>query len=172
MHLDDEKQSNESSLEPQNDFERKVVDYLSGLIERTGLYARVVISYREENKLVLNMESEDSGILIGKRGQTLEALQLITNIYAGRIEKGNVRIIVDTQNYRSRRERSLIRFAHQAAEQVRRTGEPKLLEAMNPFERRLIHTALSRADDIETSSEGDGLYKRIKIYSRKPNLRR
>ena len=125
----------------------------------------IKISFREEKKIGLDIETGDSAILIGKRGQTLEALQLITNIAAGRMDNGNVRVIIDTQNYRSRRERNLVRFAEQSAEQVRRTGVPKLLEAMNPFERRLIHTALRNVAGIETASEGDGLYKKIKIYT-------
>ena len=177
VHLDEDKNGDQITFphifqDPENDFERVIVDYLSGLIEKTGLSAEVGIAYREDNKLGLDVVTEDSGILIGKRGQTLEALQLITNIVAGRMESGNTRVIVDSQNYRRRRERSLIRFAHQAAEQVRRTGEAKLLEAMNPFERRLIHTALSRTEDIETTSEGDGLYKRIKIYYHRKDMRR
>ncbi len=176
VHLDDDGESDKLTFphifhDPENDFERDMVDYLLGLIERTGLSAEVGIAYREDNKLGLNIETKDSGILIGKRGQTLEAIQLITNIVAGRMESGNMRVIVDTQNYRRRRERSLIRFAQQEAEHVRRTGQPRLLEAMNPFERRLIHTALSKTEDIETTSEGDGLYKRIRIsYHRKKNI--
>ena len=76
------------------------------------------------------------------------------------------RIVLDTQDYRSRRERSLIRMANQVAEQVRRSRESQLLEPLNPFERRLIHTSLARYGDIETVSEGDGLYKRIRVIWR------
>ena len=156
-------------MQPESEFEKDIIAFLSGLIEKIGLSAEIRISYREERKLGLDIETAESGILIGKRGQTLEALQLITNIVAGRLENGSVRIIIDTQNYRIRRERTIIRFALQAAEHVRRTGVSRLLEAMNPFERRLIHTALSKEDDIETMSEGDGLYKRIRINYRGPD---
>ncbi|KKK89832.1 hypothetical protein LCGC14_2729170, partial [marine sediment metagenome] len=121
--------------------------------------AEVHIAYREERKIGLDIETDDSGLLIGKRGKTLEALQLITNIAAGRMSNDSRRIIIDTEDYRSRRESSLVRFAQSAAEQVRRTGQPRLLEAMNPFERRLVHTALGDSKDVETVSEGDGLYK-------------
>ena len=85
---------------------------------------------------------------------------------AGRMKDGHPRIIVDSQNYRSRRERSLVRLAQQTADEVRRTRDSRLLEAMNPFERRLIHTTLSKERDVETSSEGDGLYKRVRVYYR------
>jgi spoIIIJ-associated protein len=124
----------------------------------------VRISFREQNKLGIDIDSRDSGILIGKRGQTLDALQTIVNVAAGRMKDVHVRIIVDSQNYRSRRERGLVRLAYQTADEVRQTRDSKLLEAMNPFERRLIHTTLSKERDIETSSEGEGLYKRVRVY--------
>ncbi len=155
-----------TSPQAQDEFERKVIEFLSGLVTRIGLTGAVHVAFREENKLGLDIETEDSGLLIGKRGSTLEALQLITNIVAGRFAPGNRRVIIDTKDYRNRREKSLIRNAKAVADQVRRTGESRLLEAMNPFERRLVHTALSGSRDIETSSEGEGLYKRIRIQYR------
>ena len=169
VYLDEEKKRSKASVQPESEFEKDIIAFLSGLIEKIGLSAEIRISYREERKLGLDIETAESGILIGKRGQTLEALQLITNIVAGRLENWSVRIIIDTQNYRIRRERTIIGFALQAAEHVRRTGGSRLLEAMNPFERRLIHTALGKEDDIETMSEGDGLYKRIRINYRGPD---
>lgn len=151
------------NLPPEGDFEKAMVEFLQGLVERMGIAASVGIGFREERKLGLNINTPDSGILIGKKGQTLEALQVVANIAASRIKSGAERIIVDTQNYRTRREQSLVRMARQTAQQVRRTRQSRLLEAMNPFERRLVHTALSSEGDIETASEGDGLYKRIRV---------
>ena len=101
-----------------------------------------------------------------QQGKTLEALQFIVNLAAGRMGEETTRIVLDTQDYRSRRERSLIRMANQIADQVRRSRESQLLEPLNPFERRLIHTSLARYGDIETVSEGDGLYKRIRVIWR------
>jgi spoIIIJ-associated protein len=155
-------------LPAEGEFEKSMVDYLQGLVERMGIPGRVGVGFREERKLGLNIDTPDSGILIGKKGQTLEALQVIANIAASRMKEGAERIIVDTQNYRSRREQSLIRMARQTAQQVRRTRQSRLLEAMNPFERRLVHTALAEEGDIETASEGDGLYKRIRVAYRGP----
>jgi spoIIIJ-associated protein len=155
-------------LPAEGDFEKAMVEYLQGLVERMGIAGRVGIGFREERKLGLNIDTPDSGILIGKKGQTLEALQVIANIAASRIKEGAERIIVDTQNYRSRREQSLVRLARQTAQQVRRTRQSRLLEAMNPFERRLVHTALAEEGDIETASEGEGLYKRIRVLYRGP----
>jgi spoIIIJ-associated protein len=155
-------------LPAEGEFENSMVEYLQGLVERMGIPGRVGIGFREERKLGLNIDTPDSGILIGKKGQTLEALQVIANIAASRMKEGAERIIVDTQNYRSRHEQSLIRMARQTAQQVRRTRQSRLLEAMNPFERRLVHTALAEEGDIETASEGDGLYKRIRVAYRGP----
>ncbi len=150
-------------LPAEGEFENSMVEYLQGLVERMGIPGRVGIGFREDRKLGLNIDTPDSGILIGKKGQTLEALQVIANIAASRMKEGAERIIVDTQNYRSRHEQSLVRMARQTAQQVRRTRQSRLLEAMNPFERRLVHTALAEEGDIETASEGDGLYKRIRV---------
>jgi len=164
VHMEEQRETD--ALVPENDFEQYIVAYIEELIQKIGISARVHIAYREDRKLGLDVETDDSGIIIGKRGQTLEALQLIINIVAGRRKDSNTRVIVDTQNYRVRREQNLIHIAEQAAEQVRSTRRSKLLEAMNPFERRLVHTALSNAGDVETLSEGDGLYKRIRIIYR------
>jgi len=155
-----------ATLEPEGEFETKVIDFTRGLLDRMGFPADVRVSFREEGRLGLDIESDGSGILIGKQGKTLEALQFIVNLSAGRREENGTRIILDTQDYRSRRERSLIRMGNQAAEQVRRSRESQLLEPLNPYERRLIHTSLARYGDIETVSEGDGLYKRIRVIWR------
>jgi spoIIIJ-associated protein len=154
------------ALVPDGEFETKVIDFTRGLLDRMGFPAEVRVNFREEGRLGLDIESDGSGILIGKQGKTLEALQFIVNLSAGRREENGTRIVLDTQDYRSRRERSLIRMANQAAEQVRRSRESQLLEPLNPYERRLIHTSLARYGDIETVSEGDGLYKRIRVIWR------
>ncbi len=154
------------SREPEGEFETRVVDFTRGLLGRMGFPAQVYVNFREEGRLGLDIESDGSGILIGKQGKTLEALQFIVNLAAGRREETQTRIVLDTQDYRSRRERSLIRMANHVAEQVRRSRDSQLLEPLNPFERRLIHTSLARYGDIETVSEGDGLYKRIRVIWR------
>ncbi len=154
------------AVEADGEFEARVIDFARGLLDRMGFPAEVRVNFREEGRLGLDIESDGSGILIGKQGKTLEALQFIVNLAAGRMEGNTTRIVLDTQDYRSRRERSLIRMANQVAEQVRRSRESQLLEPLNPFERRLIHTSLARYGDIETVSEGDGLYKRIRVIWR------
>jgi len=158
---------------PQTPFEEKIVDFTRGLLSKMGFRAQVSINRREENRLGLDIETESSGILIGKQGKTLEAFQFVVNLAGGRLGGETTRVVIDTQDYRSRRERSLIRMANQVADQVRRSRDSRLLEALNPFERRLIHTSLATHGDIETVSEGDGLYKRIRvIYRGKQGVKR
>ncbi|HUI68912.1 MAG TPA: RNA-binding cell elongation regulator Jag/EloR [Spirochaetia bacterium] len=151
---------------PQGEFEGKIIEFTRELLSHMGFPAQIAVSFREDKRLGLDIESEGSGILIGKQGKTLEALQFIVNLAAGRMGGDSTRIVLDTKDYRSRRERSLIRMANQVAEQVRRGRDSQLLEPLNPFERRLIHTSLARYGDIETISEGDGLYKRIRVIWR------
>ena len=151
---------------PQNEFEQKMIDFTSGLVERMGYPGKITILFREKNKLGIKIDSSHSSILIGKKGKNLDALQLLLNIYAGRLGKENVRVILDTENYRIRREESLVRLAYNVAEKVRETRCSVLLEPMNPFDRWLIHTTLNDIGDVETKSEGDGLYKQVRVYYR------
>jgi spoIIIJ-associated protein len=104
--------------------------------------------------------------LIGKKGKNLDALQLLLNIYAGRLGMDEMRVILDTENYRIRREESLVRLAYNVAEKVRESKGSILLEPMNPFDRWLIHTTLNDINDVETKSEGEGLYKQVRVYYR------
>jgi spoIIIJ-associated protein len=158
---------------PVTPFEEKIVEFTKGLLDKMGFKAQVVVNMRQENRVGLDVETDNSAILIGKQGKTLEAFQFIVNLAGGRLGNDSTRVLIDTQDYRSRRERSLVRMANQVAEQVRRSRDSKLLEALNPFERRLIHTTLASHGDIETVSEGDGLYKRIRvIYRGKQGSRR
>jgi len=149
-----------------DDFEKALVSFLEGLIEHMGYSGNVSILYREENKLGLKIESENSSILIGKKGKNLDALQLLANIYAGRQGREDMRIILDSENYRIRREESLVRLAYNVADRVRESRSSVLLEPMNPFDRRLIHTTLNDISDVETKSEGEGLYKQVRVFYR------
>ena len=150
---------------PASDIEKGAIAFLEGLIEKMGYTGQVAISRREERKIVLGIESPNTGILIGRKGKNLDALQLLTNVYVARLTAG-FRVVVDAENYRVRREQDLIRLARQSAEQVRRSQGSRLLEPMNPFERRLIHVTLNELDDIDTQSEGEGLYKQVRVIYR------
>jgi spoIIIJ-associated protein len=152
--------------EAQNEFEEKMIAYVEGLIERMGYTGSAVVLFREDHKIGLRIDSEYSSILIGKKGKNLDALQLLTNIYAGRQGREDMRIILDSENYRIRREESLVRLAYTVADRVRESRRSELLEPMNPFDRRLIHTTLNDIADVETKSEGEGLYKQVRVSYR------
>ena len=132
-------------------------------LQKMGYEVSVDIMFREEHKIGLKLQSDASSILIGRKGKNLDALQLLLNVYAGHLGREDVRVILDTENYRIRREESLVRLAYTTADKVRSYKKSVLLEPMNPFERRLIHTTLNDIPDIETKSEGDGLYKQVRV---------
>jgi spoIIIJ-associated protein len=152
--------------EAKNDFERTMIEFVENLISRMGYKAAVSVLFREEHKIGFKIDSEHSSIIIGKKGKNLDAIQLLVNIYAGRQGKEGIRIILDSENYRIRREESLVRLAYTVADRVRENRASILLEPMNPFDRRLIHTTLNDIADVETKSEGEGLYKQVRIYYR------
>lgn len=148
---------------PQGEFEQKLIEFVTSLIEKMGYDVKVSVAYREDKKLGLKLESSYSSILIGRKGKNLDALQLLTNIYAGRLGHEEVRVILDTENYRIRHEESLVRLAYTTADKVRSSHNSILLEPMNPFERRIIHTTLNDIPDVETKSEGEGVYKQVRV---------
>ena len=148
---------------PQNEFEQKLVDFVTQTIQKMGYEITVEIMFREEKKIGIKLTSPSSSILIGRKGKNLDALQLLVNVYAGHLGREDVRVILDSENYRIRREENLVRLAYITADKVRQNRTSILLEPMNPFERRLIHTTLNDIPDIETKSEGDGLYKQVRV---------
>ncbi len=148
---------------PQSEFETKIIEFVKTTIEKMGYSVKVEVVFREEKKLGIKLESDNSSILIGRKGKNLDALQLLANIYAGKLGHEEIRIILDTENYRIRREESLVRLAYTTADKVHTTHRSILLEPMNPFERRLIHTTLNDIPDIDTKSEGEGLYKQVRV---------
>ena len=149
---------------PQGELEEKLTDFIKTVIEKMGYEVKVDIMFREDKKMGIKLESSSSSILIGRKGKNLDALQLLLNVYAGKLGHEDMRIILDTENYRIRREESLVRLAYTTADKVQSTKNSILLEPMNPFERRLIHTTLNDIPDIETKSEGDGLYKQVRVF--------
>ncbi len=152
----------EESTEIDEEFEEKVTLFLSNLLIKMGYPGSVEVAFRRHNKLGLDIQSEHSSIIIGKKGKNLDAIQLIVNVYAGQLQN-HVKVMVDSENYRMRHEEYLVRLAFKTAHAVKKSGHSRLLEPMNPFERRLVHTALNEMDGIETKSEGDGLFKQVRI---------
>lgn len=118
---------------------------------------QVVIEARrdEEGHLFVDMTGDTLGILIGRRGETLDALQYLTSLQVNRLSEDYIRVTLDTENYRAKREEALQRFAIRTASRVVKTGRKVVLEAMNPYERRILHAALQNHEAVTTHSEGD-----------------
>jgi len=144
-------------------------DILARIVELMGIQAEVEISADEPEGVHLELHgSTDLGLLIGKRGQTLAALQLVVAMMANRDQPPDKRrrIVLDAEGYRARRERALSATARSAAERAKRTGKPVSLEALNPRERRIVHLALADDPGISTRSEGEDPHRSVVITPR------
>ena len=156
----------EETLEQNPEFEEKVCAFLEGVVSRMGYECKATVSARKGRKVCISLEGENSNIIIGRKGQNLDAFQVLANVFAGRLDSSR-KIIVDAEGYRTRHEDQIIKEAYRTAQQVRKSGRSRLLEPMNPYERRLVHTALNDVTGIETKSEGEGLYKQVRIIAKR-----
>ena len=124
---------------------------------------KVTSTVDEEGALSITMEGKNMGILIGKRGQTLDSLQYLTNRVANKMQDGYVRVKLDTEDYRRRRKETLENLAKNIASKVKRTRRTVALEPMNPYERRIIHSALQSDPAVSTHSEGEEPYRKVVV---------
>ncbi len=159
-----EEEEEEETLEADEEFEASVCSFLEGVVSHMGYTCTAKVTSRKGRKVNVEIESESSNIIIGRKGKNLDALQVLANVYAGKTDNER-KIIVDSEGYRVRHEEQVVRSAYRIAQQVRKTGRSRLLEPMNPYERRLVHTALNDVTGIETKSEGTGLFKQVRIIS-------
>ncbi len=164
--IEEEKEESAGETYEITDLEMETVDFLKNIIEKMDISATLEISKTEENKIHINIESDKTNLLIGRKGSTLDALQLLANVFVSK-KKEDLKVVVDIEDYRGRREHSLQDLAEKTARHVRRTKTSHLLDPMNPFERRIIHLTLAEWEDIETISEGEGLYKKVRVIYKK-----
>ncbi len=134
--------------------ENEVTSFLKGLMEQMQVEGTVQAA-ETENGLLVNLEGPDMGVLIGRRGETLDAIQYLASLIYNKDKEEYHRVTVDTENYRKKREATLVRLAKRMAAQVARTGRKVVLEPMSPFERRIIHFALQNDKFVTTYSEGE-----------------
>ena len=137
-------------------------DFLSGLTERMGVPAQIAVSDTEE-QLRMVLSGENMSILIGRRGETLDALQYLTSLNVNRGREEYLRVSLDTENYRAKREEALRKLALRMAGRCKKSGRRVALEPMNPYERRILHSALQNDPDVTTHSEGEEPYRRVII---------
>jgi spoIIIJ-associated protein len=143
--------------------QKEVEKFLIETLKAMSLDVKATISVDEENTLLVDLEGDNMGVIIGKRGQTLDSLQYLANRVANKHQSEYVRVRVDTENYRARRDETLTRLAKNLAQKVKRTRRPVSLEPMNPYERRVIHSVLQSNPNVKTHSEGDEPYRKIVI---------
>ena len=140
------------------------LEFLSGVFKAMELPVEIQMEYNAENgSLEVDFAGEDMGILIGKRGQTLDSLQYLTSLVVNKEQKDYVRVKLDTENYRKRRKETLENLARNIAYKVKKTRRPVSLEPMNPYERRIIHSALQGNKFVETVSEGEEPYRHVVV---------
>ncbi len=128
-----------------------------------------VEGYEESDRILLNIQGDGSGLLIGRKGQTLDALEYLINKIVHREDEQKKRIVIDTENYRARRKESLVNLARRLGEKVKKQGRPVTISPMNPHDRRIIHLALQNDKGLRTRSAGNGLFRRLIISPEKKN---
>ena len=139
-------------------------DFLKDVFAAMNMTVVVDVKYNaDDNEMNIDLSGDDMGVLIGKRGQTLDSLQYLVSLVVNKGNEDYIRVKVDTENYRERRKSTLENLAKNMAYKVKRTKRPLHLEPMNPYERRIIHSALQNDKFVTTHSEGEEPYRHVVI---------
>ena len=145
-----------------------VVNFLNDVFEKMELEVEIITKFDEiDNVIDVELKGPEMGVLIGKRGQTLDSLQYLTNLAVNRKSDNYLKVKIDTEDYRRRRKETLENLAKNVAYKVKRTKHPVSLEAMNPYERRIIHSALQNDKYVVTHSEGEEPYRHVVVTLKK-----
>lgn len=148
--------------------DENVVEFLSFIFDAMKMEVEILVAVNEEEHIIeVELKGDDMGILIGKRGQTLDSLQYLTNLAINKHSDEYYKVKIDTEDYRKRRKETLENLAKNIAYKVKRTKRPVSLEPMNPFERRIIHSALQNDRYVTTHSEGDEPYRHVVVTLKK-----
>jgi len=155
-------------ISSEEDPKEVALEFLNGVFEAMQLEVNISMDYEESDKtLSIDLAGPEMGVLIGKRGQTLDSLQYLTNLAVNRSSENYTRVKIDTEDYRRRRKETLENLAKNMASKVKRTKKAVTLEAMNPYERRIIHSALQNDNNVTTHSEGEEPYRYVVITLKK-----
>lgn len=148
--------------------DNKATEFLSKVFNAMGVEAKAEVNFDQENALVdINIIGDDMGVLIGKRGQTLDSLQYLVSLVLNKESESYIKVKLDTENYRQRRKETLENLGKNIAYKVKRTRKSVSLEPMNPYERRIIHSVLQNDKFVETHSEGEEPFRRVVITLKK-----
>ena len=153
-------------------FVDEIEEYIASMLDAMGIEAKINIDYDDiEGEMNIDLEGSDMGILIGKRGQTLDALQYLIRLAVNKKSESYIKVKLDTENYRARRKETLENLAKNIAFKVKRTKRSFALEPMNPYERRIIHSTLQNDKYVATKSEGEEPYRKVIVYLKKYDRR-
>lgn len=153
--------------------EDKVIDFLGKVFDAMNLSVKIEVCFnQEENEISINLVGEDMGVLIGKRGQTLDSLQYLASLVVNKTSDSYIRVKLDTENYRERRKETLETLAKNIAYKVKRTKRSVSLEPMNPYERRIIHASLQNDKYVVTRSDGEEPFRHVVISLKKESYKK
>ena len=148
---------------------KAAVDYLQDVIEKMGVQDVKFSAVQKGEATIIRLDGEKMGALIGRRGETMESLSYLASLVANRLEGDYIKLGLDVAGYRDKRESDLTALAQRIGAKVRRTGRSFAMEPMNPYERRIIHSAIGKMEGVRSESKGEGRDRRVVIYSTDPN---
>lgn len=160
----EEKKSKYTSVMPNEEIERRIKTFLADMFGAMGFDVEVKVLFDDPECVNVELSGPNMGVLIGKRGQTLDSIQYLTSLVVNKGKDKYVRIKLDTEDYRNRRKETLENLARNIAYKVKRSRRPVSLEPMNPYERRIIHSALQNDKFVSTKSEGEEPFRHVVVY--------
>ena len=165
----EEEETEEPIIIEENAKVKAAVDYLQEVIEKMGVQDVKFSAVQKGEATIIRLDGEKMGALIGRRGETMESLSYLASLVANRLEGDYIKLGLDVAGYRDKRESDLTALAQRIGAKVRRTGRSFAMEPMNPYERRIIHSAIGKMEGVRSESKGEGRDRRVVIYSTDPN---
>ena len=153
-----------TTIMPNEEIERRITTFLTDMFKAMGFEVAIKVSFDDPECVYVDLSGPNMGVLIGKRGQTLDSIQYLTSLVVNKGKDKYVRIKLDTEDYRNRRKETLESLARNIAYKVKRTRRPVSLEPMNPYERRIIHSALQNDKFVSTKSEGEEPFRHVVVF--------
>ena len=153
-----------TTVMPNEEIERRITTFLTDMFKAMGFEVAIKVSFDDPECVYVDLSGPNMGVLIGKRGQTLDSIQYLTSLVVNKGKDKYVRIKLDTEDYRNRRKETLESLARNIAYKVKRTRRPVSLEPMNPYERRIIHSALQNDKFVSTKSEGEEPFRHVVVF--------
>lgn len=163
-HEQPKKTSKYTTVMPNEEVERRITTFLGDMFKAMNLEVKIDVKFDDPDCVNVELSGPNMGVLIGKRGQTLDSIQYLTSLVVNKGKANYIRVKLDTEDYRRRRKETLENLARGIAYKVKKTRKPVVLEPMNPYERRIIHSALQGDKFVSTKSEGEEPFRHVVVY--------